>query len=73
MTEATWASGQRVGELGLDRYGVTLVALLHEGKRISSPDADVTLCVSDTLILSGAPTALDQAEMGLITRIGAPS
>jgi len=73
LTEATWASGQRVGELGLDRYGVTLVALLHEGKRISSPDADVTLCVSDTLILSGAPTALDQAEMGLITRIGAPS
>jgi CPA2 family monovalent cation:H+ antiporter-2 len=73
LTAATWASGHRVGELGLDRYGVTLVALLHEGQRISSPDADVILCVHDTLILSGPPAALDQAEMALITRIGAPS
>lgn len=71
LTESSRASGQHVGELDLQRYGVTLVALLHEGRRISRPDADVDVVAGDTLILSGAPSALDQAEKRLIAGIGA--
>lgn len=69
LTDTSWASGHKVGELELERYGVTLVALLHEGRRISRPDADMSLCASDTLILSGVPSALDQAEKGVVARI----
>jgi CPA2 family monovalent cation:H+ antiporter-2 len=71
LTGSTWATGHHVGELGLEKFGVKLVALLHEGNRISHPEAKVELCDSDTLILSGAPSALDQAEKSLITHLGA--
>ena len=68
LNEESWASNHRVGELGLERYNVTLLALLHEGKRISRPDENMQLCASDTLILSGSPSALEQAEKSLISR-----
>lgn len=69
LTDATWATNHRVGELRLDKFGVKLVALLHEGKRISRPDDGLVLCTTDTLILSGTPSALEQAEKSLISRM----
>ncbi|HHJ80565.1 MAG TPA: potassium transporter [Candidatus Tenderia electrophaga] len=68
LNEESWASNHRVGELDLERYNVKLLALLHEGKRISRPDKDIQVCASDTLILSGSPSALEQAEKSLISR-----
>jgi len=70
LSEESWAAKHLVGELNLDKYGVKLVALLHEGRRISKPDDEMELCASDTLILSGIPSALDLAEEGLFTRLG---
>lgn len=67
LNKSSWASNHKVGELSLEQYDVTLLALLHEGQRISRPDADMQLCVSDTLILSGSPSALEQAEKSLIS------
>jgi len=68
LNKSSWASNHTVGELDLGQYDVKLLALLHEGKRISRPDANMQLCVSDTLILSGSPSALEQAEKSLISR-----
>lgn len=68
LNKSSWASNHTVGELNLEQYDVKLLALLHEGKRISRPDANMQLCVSDTLILSGSPSALEQAEKSLISR-----
>ncbi len=68
LSKSSWASHHKVGELGLEQYGVKLLALLHEGQRISRPDANMQLCVSDTLILSGSPSALELAEKSLISR-----
>ena len=71
LTNASWATNHRVGELELDRYDVALVALVHKGKRVSRPDDDMVLSAHDTLILTGIPSALDLAEKSLISRIGA--
>lgn len=71
LTNASWATNRRMDELNLYQYDVALVALLREGRRISQPVDDLTLCASDTLILSGIPSSLDLAEKSLITRIGA--
>ena len=68
LNKSSWASNHKVGELSLEQYNVTLLALLHEGKRISRPDANMQLCASDTLILSGSPSALEQAEKSIISR-----
>lgn len=68
LNETSWASKHKVGELGLEQYDVKLLALLHAGKRISRPDVNMQLCASDTLILSGSPSALEQAEKSLISR-----
>ncbi len=68
LSQSSWASHHTVGELGLEQYNVKLLALLHEGKRISRPDTDMQLCASDTLILSGSPSALELAEKSLISR-----
>ncbi len=69
LTDESWAAKHLIGELNLEKYGVKLVALLHEGKRISQPDEATCLCGSDTLIMSGIPSALDLAEESLVTRI----
>lgn len=69
LTTESWAAKHLVGELNLEKYNVKLVALLHEGHRISKPDQAMHLCPSDTLIMSGTPSALDLAEESLITRL----
>ncbi len=69
LTQTSWATGHSVGELKLDKYDVKLIEVLHEGERISEPDEAMTLSATDTLILSGMPSALVQAEKSLIARM----
>ncbi|MEX1080957.1 MAG: cation:proton antiporter [Halofilum sp. (in: g-proteobacteria)] len=58
------ATGQTLGGLGLD--GVTVTALVREGRREATPSDDTKLAVDDVLVLYGKPDQLQRAERRLL-------
>jgi len=61
-----WAVHQPIADLGLENLGVALTAIQRHGERISDPAPDTVLLAGDTLILSGAPSTLEQSETILL-------
>ncbi len=62
LTNNMWAVGHTLGELGLEKLGVTATTLQRNDSRIPNPAADIKLHAGDTLVLFGTPAALEQAE-----------
>jgi len=58
----SWAANRLIGELELEKIGVTLTAIQQQDQRIPNPAQDKQLLAGDTLILFGTPEALEQAE-----------
>lgn len=56
------AVGHTLEELNLDKCGVSVTAVRHEGERLSTPEPDLTLSEGDVLVLYGAPQDLEHAE-----------
>jgi CPA2 family monovalent cation:H+ antiporter-2 len=56
------AVGRRLDELGLEALGVGAVSLRRAGGPVRQPAPDLVLAAGDTLVLSGTPQALAQAE-----------
>jgi len=63
LTDAAYACHKRLDELDL---GVEICALRREGEELELPDAELRLQQGDTLIVSGAPSAIEAAEETLL-------
>lgn len=66
LSHGTWGIQKRVDELGLERLNVIVTALLRHERRITHPPAGTLLQAGDTLVLFGAPAALDHVEKMLM-------
>ncbi len=60
-------NGRTLGELALERYGVTVVGVRRPGGQtgLDAPGADLCLKSGDILLLRGVPDALAAAEIAL--------
>lgn len=62
IPEASPAAGKRLGEIELrSRSGVTVIAVVREGKSTTNPGAAFLLAAGDILVLLGSHKELDQA------------
>jgi monovalent cation:H+ antiporter-2, CPA2 family len=66
LTEGAVAVGRQLGELALDAQAVQVVSVRRPGGAVPTA-ADLRLAVGDTLVLSGLPEPLAEAEMALLT------
>ncbi len=66
LTADAWPVQRTIAELGLEESGITLTAIQRQKERLINPDTDTVLLVGDTLILFGAPAALEQIETDLL-------
>jgi CPA2 family monovalent cation:H+ antiporter-2 len=62
------AIGQKLGDLALERVGVTVTAVRRHGIRGADPAADLQLQAGDVVVLRGVPEALEAAEERLLQR-----
>ncbi|ODP35763.1 monovalent cation:proton antiporter family protein [Pandoraea sp. ISTKB] len=62
------AVGRTLGELRLDKLGVTVTAIRRHGIRGVEPVAETRLMAEDIVVLRGLPDKLDEAEMRLLGR-----
>jgi len=65
----SWATGRRLDALGLERLGVSVVAVRRGGIKVPGPAMDTRLREGDVLILSGGPEALEEA----VSRLARPA
>jgi CPA2 family monovalent cation:H+ antiporter-2 len=63
------ASGQRLGDLGLQRLKVDVSAVRRRGVRELSPGPDTELREGDVVVLRGDAAAVAAAEMRLLQGI----
>lgn len=66
ISEDSAAAGKSIAELNLRaRTGVTIIAVVREGKPATNPSADYTLKMGDVLVLVGSHAELDAAYLCL--------
>lgn len=65
LTNESDAVGRTLGELRLDRLGVTVTAIRRHGIRGVEPSSDARLMAEDIVVLRGLPEKLAQAEARL--------
>lgn len=62
VPERSLASGKSLAELGLgERSGVTVIAVVRDGRSTPNPRSDFTLAAGDILVLLGSHQQLDEA------------
>ncbi|MEW5890717.1 MAG: monovalent cation:proton antiporter-2 (CPA2) family protein [Pseudomonadota bacterium] len=66
LNAGAYAIGRTLGELGLDRFGVTVSAVRRRNIRGVSPGPETRLEVGDVLVLLGVPDGLAAAEGRLL-------
>lgn len=62
LQENDFANGKTIGELGLERYGVSIKSLRRGEIRGDHPDASMSLLAGDKLVLEGKADNFRQAE-----------
>jgi len=68
LPKAVWATQQYVKDLPTKKYHVSITAIHRQQKRILNPPPNMRLFAGDTLILFGAPRALERIEAVLLRR-----
>ncbi len=68
LTEEAWPVQQTIADLNLEKKGITLTAIQRQKERLTNPEANTRLFAGDTLVLFGAPAALEEAETELLQK-----
>lgn len=63
-----WGGGVRLGDLALNRLGVSVASVRLASGAVVDADPELALGAADTLVLSGPPEALALAEAQLLQR-----
>jgi len=62
LPPGAYAAGSRLGDLELQRFGVTVTAVRSGNERHDAPGPDLTLKPGDVVVLGGTPEQLAHAE-----------
>lgn len=62
LTDNSFATGKRIGDLNIIESKVVIVALKRGEQEIENPDRNIELCAQDTLIIRGAPRHVERVE-----------
>ena len=63
LSPASFATGRLLGELDLDKIGVQVAAIRHEGLRVALPPPSTRLDSGDVVVVLGTPDQLAAAEI----------
>lgn len=69
LTDNCMAIGMTIGELGLARFDINVVALRRDGIHGETPDPSIVLRPNDTLVLQGPAKVLQKGVELLLTEI----
>jgi len=66
LEPGSFAVGQSIADLGLDRFGVSVAAVRRGMQRIVSPASDTVLELADVVVLMGDAEGVSAAELRLL-------
>ena len=66
LTENAYAVGKSLQQLNLQKWRVNLKGLRRDNYELAQPDENMTLLVSDVIVISGKPRKIEQAARFLL-------